>query len=213
MSTAPCVLPVVSGRYYQTLYRTRRIIDKTMIDKARSLVSAFDLALLQAYRDGFVDPLSYHLVCLLPALYRLPGTLLAYFKCRWSEIEPIKLEHLESGSPLEIYQGKTGNSKQVDTFHISQSLRLAAHSKNAPIIVVPYQSVAKKIKAARIDLGISIPESCKSETHIFRHFFASWAVYNKVPKSEISKILGHSSALSINSYIHKWPMCKTINPI
>jgi integrase len=163
---------------------------------------AFRVICEQGFRLGVIDPYSAHVLGKLSPLSFNPAAILALFKLRYEEMLQVSLERLFAGEVVTIVQHKTDRPKKLQIDFLSQCPDLVLPTFWPEPCIVSYGTLASRIKAARVSCRIALPKSCKKETHLFRHLFASWASARNVDMKYIRKVLGHAGRDSILSYVH-----------
>ncbi len=187
---------------HNTLRTTRTIFTHQELTAARSLLPSINYAIFESCRHSEIDPFSYSILRSCGPLTRITAFLLAYFKCRWSEIIQLSPSDFIHSETVQVFQRKTKKVKTLSCSHLSFALSMFSWDRNARFVVHNYQTVSHSISKAVTDANVRIPTGCHSSTHIFRHLYASWAIYKGLSRFTVSEALGHQRPETLNSYIH-----------
>lgn len=186
-------------------------IERTIEDikRHRRLVPCFRSIAQKAEQQGVIDPLSAEILDDVSVLSLVPCVLLSVFLCRFSELEFVLPMDLKRRKSLLIKQPKVKQSKRISTELFSDELKMIDIKPGEALRVVSYISLAKEIRRSSSRLGITMPDKTKSETHIFRHLFASWAKHMGVKDEIVSIRLGHTKIETLKAYQHPWYAMKS----
>lgn len=192
---------------YANYRHVKRVgIVRSMSDLAshRALIPAFRTIARQAAGSGLVDPLSASILERVSPSSFIPSVLLAVFLCRFSELRTLSLASISKGKNIQIRQSKTKTIKRVSSDVFERNIPAPLRKDGGSLCVVTYVRLAKDIRLAAVRAGITLPDKAKSETHIFRHLYASWAMMKGFDEKLTAKRLGHSGIAAIASYQHPW---------
>lgn len=163
--------------------------------------------LLQLYRgrgkEFNFSPLTRDIFAKLPPLCFSASFLLAYLKCRFSELSQIKITDLKNGLPFEIKSSKSSHIRHIKPFPLFKKDILLNIPNKTPVVLVSYNQLKMSIRRARAEVFKFHVPDIQDCTHIFRHLEASHLRFQKVPMIDISYKLGHLNPKTTSRYIHK----------
>jgi hypothetical protein len=180
------------------------VVSARMARLHRNLIYVFLQAACKAHREGLIDPASLSIINACTDLAKVPAVCLALYKIRWAEFEQLHLPRLCTDTVLQLYQPKVRAYKAVPN-HVFKSVAMSNHLKgNIPLSLLSYDAVAVRIAQARRHCDVRLPKGCKSDTHIFRHLWASWAIMKGRDPLMVSSLLGHRAESTLREYVHPW---------
>jgi len=191
----------------RSLYLVKRvqvIRSTSELSKHRNLIPYFREIARQAAEQEVIDPLSAAILDGVSVLSLVPSVLLAVFLCRFVELRLLSLDSISRTTYIQIHQLKTKTSKRMSSKLFKENLSGSIRGYKASLCVVPYVRLAKDIRASARKAGITLPDRSKSETHIFRHLYASWAQWKKYDRKITAKRLGHLGLAALSAYEHPW---------
>ena len=159
-----------------------------------------------------IDPLSVRILGEVPPRSLVPAWLLAWTRCRWSELAQIDVRDIREGRPMHLRAVKGSKPRHAPKLPLLAQRHLASISPATPLCTVRYDTLIQDIDLARHAAHVYLPEGAKDKTHLFRHLWASWRAAHGASIEAIADGLGHRSTDSTLHYVHPYESLTETQP-
>jgi len=181
------------------------IVSKVRVDFDNQYLTGFFTRFMIDLNNGReIGPVELALYMRTPTLARINCALLCGYALRYKELTALKTAWFKDGDTYYIKQFKTSVMKSVDTRMLARILGDVSAATVSNVLLLPYESLERFIARACQECKIDLGKGVKDRTHIWRHLRASWLLYDGHSKSEVSRVLGHTDAGSVNAYTHNY---------